>query len=162
ALEAELVAHGLHERRVALGVDRLLCDELAAALRAEGYAVVPIDLEGWSLEELERALERARPELVASINYVWGLAAFCGVRGARYLCWEIAPSTETLPRVPGDTAHCAVFSYRRAHVDAFRRAGFAQVAHLPLAADPERRRPLELSPEDRQRFGAPLAFVGSS
>jgi spore maturation protein CgeB len=165
ALEAELVSSasaGLPERVVALGVDRLLCDELAAALRAEGYAVVPIDLEGWSLEELERALARTRPEFVASINYVWGLAEFCGARGVRQLCWEIDPSTEVLPRVTGDTSHCAVFSYRRAHVETFRRAGFARVEHLPLAADPERRRPLELSPEERARFGAPLAFVGSS
>ncbi len=162
ALEAELVRAGLRERRAALGVDRLLCDELAAALRAEGYAVVPIDLEGWSLEELARAIERARPALVVSINYVWGLAEFCRAQGKPYLCWEIDPSTERQPRVEGPTGHCAVFSYRRAHVHAFRSAGFTRVQHLPLAADPELRHPLELSPAERERFAAPIAFVGSS
>lgn len=164
-LEVELVAQAQRaagERRVALGVDRLLCDELAAALRAEGYAVVPIDLEGWSLEELARALERARPDFVASINYVWGLAEFCRAHGARYLCWEIDPSTERQPRVEGPTEHCAVFTYRRAHVAAFCGAGFARVQHLPLGADPGRRRPLDLTPAERERFAAPIAFVGSS
>ena len=55
-----------------------------------------------------------------------------------------------------------MFTYRRAHVAAFRAAGFARVAHLPLAADPERRRPVELDGDERERFGASLAFVGSS
>jgi hypothetical protein len=161
-LEAELVACGLRGPRVALGVDQLLCEELAAALRAEGRSVVPIDLSGWSLEELELALRRCDPECVASINYVWGLAEFCLAHGVRYLCWEIDPSTERMPRVTSATEHCAVFSYRRAHVATFRDAGFVHVEHLPLAADPERRRPVELAHEERERFGSCVAFVGSS
>ncbi|MEJ5330590.1 MAG: glycosyltransferase [Desulfobaccales bacterium] len=41
-----------------------------------------------------------------------------------------------------------------------RRLG-ARAAFLPLAADPEIYRPLHLSPEEHQRYGASLSFVGA-
>jgi len=46
-------------------------------------------------------------------------------------------------------------------LDAFRQAGARQVSFLPMAADPELHRPLDLSPEERAIYGADLSFVGA-
>ena len=42
-----------------------------------------------------------------------------------------------------------------------KRLGIKHYACLPLAADPEVYHPLELTPEDRKRYGAALSFVGA-
>lgn len=42
-----------------------------------------------------------------------------------------------------------------------RRMGVRQAAFLPLAADPEIYRPRSLTPEEKARYGADLAFVGA-
>ena len=41
------------------------------------------------------------------------------------------------------------------------QSGVANALYLPLAADPAVHRPLELSPAERQRFGAELSFMGA-
>lgn len=42
-----------------------------------------------------------------------------------------------------------------------RRLARGRVDYLPLAADPVVHRPLDLSPAERETFGAPVAFVGA-
>ena len=95
------------------------------------------------------------------INYSHGLAEACHAHGLPLVVWEIDPSTDVLRPCATPTDHARVFTYRRANLDGWRRAGFAPT-YLPLAADPQRRRPVDLSPQERARFGGPVAFVGSS
>jgi spore maturation protein CgeB len=42
-----------------------------------------------------------------------------------------------------------------------RKAGAKHMAFLPLAAEPDIYRPLSLTPEEKRRYGAALAFVGA-
>ncbi|MDZ4785472.1 MAG: glycosyltransferase [bacterium] len=46
-------------------------------------------------------------------------------------------------------------------IDAIRAAGAGEVHYLPLGADPYVHTPLTLSPEDKQRWGSPISFVGA-
>ncbi len=46
-------------------------------------------------------------------------------------------------------------------LDAFRRAGAKQVAYLPMAADPAVHRPMSLTAEEREEYGADISFVGA-
>ena len=50
---------------------------------------------------------------------------------------------------------------RGACLDAFRQAGARQVSFLPMAADPELHRPMDLSDEERRTYGADVSFVGA-
>ncbi len=145
-------------RRALVGLDQLLCEEIAFALRAAGWTPCPIDLRAWSLEELDRCVRRLAPELLISINYVHGLAEFCRDRGLCFVCWEVDPTTETLPPVSGPTEHCHMYTYRKSHIVMFDRAGFSHVQYLPLAGAPERAPREWSSPSDAPR----IAFVGSS
>lgn len=141
----------------------LFVDDVAEALWESGYRVYTLDLQGLSQEELALAVREARPRVLAAINYTEGLVEFCHELGLPLVCWEVDPSTSALPpaRLCTDSAH--VFTYRKAHVPLFRGAGFSNVAYLPLAANPVRRAPLPLDPEERLRYGGGRpTYVGSS
>ena len=161
-LEVALLSRGVQGPRAAVGVDRLLSEEVSAALAAEGYVPCPLDLESWSIEELDRSVRELRAEVVVSINHLNGLAEFCRERGLAYVCWEIDPSTERLSAVRGPSGHCAIWTYRAEHVPLYREAGFERVQHLPLAADPERRQPPEGPAPSELPSPLGVSFVGSS
>jgi spore maturation protein CgeB len=46
-------------------------------------------------------------------------------------------------------------------IDAIRKAGAEHVHYLPTACDPAIHAPVTLSPEEQQRWGSPISFVGA-
>jgi spore maturation protein CgeB len=140
----------------------LFVDDLSEALRARGYAVFTLDAVRLAVEELALTVRVAQPVLVAAINYTEGLAEFCQAEGVPLVCWEVDPVLQRLSRVTPPPALSHVFTYRRTNVAEFQSAGFPHVEYLPLAANPARRAPLALPPDERRRFAAPVAFVGAS
>lgn len=46
-------------------------------------------------------------------------------------------------------------------IDAIRRAGATHVHYLPTACDPRIHAPIQLTPEERARWGSPVSFVGA-
>ncbi|MEO0652928.1 MAG: glycosyltransferase, partial [Planctomycetota bacterium] len=87
---------------------------------------------------------------------------FCAERGVPYVAWEIDPSTERVPPVSRPVPDAHVHTYRRAHVEEYRAAGFERVEYTPLAADVLARQPAETSGERPERYEVDLAFVGAS
>ena len=141
----------------------LFVDDLAQSLWNKGFAVFIIDLHGVATEEVSFAVQTARPRLLAAVNYTEGLAEFCHQCGLPLLCWEVDPSTSALPACQSPTPQSYIFTYREAHVELFRRAGFERVEYLPLAANPHRRARLAMDSADQQAWGAGRpTFVGSS
>lgn len=162
-MEARLVEDGaVSERRAMVCTGGLFVDDLAEALRTRGYSVVPLELVRISTEEVDHGVRTVGPELVSGINYVRGTEGLADRHKLPVLCWEIDPTTDRILPPEAETEHFRLFTYRDAAVEGFQGAGFQHVQYHPLAANPERRRPLELTEEDRQRFGAKVAYVGSS
>jgi spore maturation protein CgeB len=63
-----------------------------------------------------------------------------------------------------DIAKCFdyVFTIQKGQcIEAIRRAGATHVHYLPTACDPNVHLPMTLSPEERQRWGSPVSFVGA-
>jgi hypothetical protein len=166
--ERLLLDQGARGRRLAfLCAGGLFVDDMAKALAKAGFVTFTLDIHRLSHEELARAMERARPQLVASINYTEGLAELVAAAqrdGAPcpLICWEVDPATSALPPCRSSTRDTHVFTYREKNVAEYHAAGFENVEYLPLATNPERRRSVVLSDEDRLRYGAALSFVGSS
>lgn len=159
--EARLVIEGVGERTALVCEGTLFVDDLAQALRQEGLSVASWPLTRLCPEELMRIARGFRPEFVASINYFHGLAEACSDAGLPLISWEIDPSTDRLENTSSSgSAH--VFTYRKAHVELFRNAGFADVQYLPLAANPDKRKPVTLSAAEQEHYGADVAFVGNS
>lgn len=158
---ARAVSRAPGAKRAAMCTGGLLIESLSDSLERLDYRVWPLELRRTSVEEIERTLARVAPELVVAVNYTNGLAELCERHGARLLAWEIDPTTSR-PRLDGPGSTARVFTWRRRGVEEFRRAGFAHARHLPLAADHELRRPVEFTAEERERYRAPISYVGQS
>jgi spore maturation protein CgeB len=78
------------------------------------------------------------------------------------VCWEIDHNIDIPHPINGknDTAH--VFTYRKKNRKEFISAGFDHVTYLPMATDIQKRTPLKLSRADKDRYSAPIAFVGNT
>ncbi len=149
-------------KRALLCVGKLFYRQLAHSLRAAGYEVWTLDVERQASEELERTAKTFQAEFILSINYTAGLAEFAAGLGQRLVVWEVDPCLGQIAPCHCCTEATWIWSFRHANVEIYQRAGFQNVAYLPLAADPEVRRPLELTPVESERYGAPVSFVGSS
>jgi spore maturation protein CgeB len=160
--ELRALENGLGPRRAMVCTGELFVDDVVEALGADGWDVLLLDTELLSLEELAYGLRRVRPRFLLAVNYREGLVELCHAAGVPLVSWEIDPTTDGVPApaAPTDAAH--VFTYRRAQVAAFAAAGFRDARYLPLAANPQRRRPLTLPPAEVERYGAAVSFVGAS
>lgn len=162
ARELSLLEAGAGSADVLLAEGGLFVDQLGAALARRGHSVFTVDLERLSLEELGHCVRESGARKLFAINYTHGLAEFAAEAGLELFVWEIDPSLDELRPLAGSSERTRIFTYRAAHVAQFRASGFEHVQHLPLAADTELRQPVALEGADKQRYGVPLAFVGSS
>jgi spore maturation protein CgeB len=160
--ERLLLAGWINGPVAALCAGGLFTDDLADALRAAGFSVYTLDIHRLSTEELALNVRALQPAVMVAVNYTEGLAEFAAAQRVKLLVWEIDPSTSKLPPSRAATGDTFVFTYRQANVAEFKNAGFEHVEYLPLAADPDRRAPALLSPDERRHYHADVAFVGSS
>jgi spore maturation protein CgeB len=162
--ELLLLSRPLGMRRAIVCEGTLFVRELAGELRRRGFDVYPMHPTRLSREEMLRTCERVRPELVAAINFSQPVAELCAERSYKLLCWEVDPAAHPQGTAPltGAADGIFAFTYRRSYVGELRQLGLHHVEQLPLAADPEVRKPLSLSPEQLAHYGAPVAFVGNS
>ncbi|MCP4867893.1 MAG: glycosyltransferase [Proteobacteria bacterium] len=162
AAEARLLQDGLGERRALVCDGTLFVDDVADALRAEGFTVGTWEPKRLAKEELDHAASRWEPEFVVSINHVHGLPEACARQELPLAIWEIDPSTDRLRPAQGNVAGTHVFTWRGSLIPAWKTAGFGNVEGLPLAANPERRFPIALEGADVEAYTSPVAFVGAS
>ncbi len=162
ANERRLLDDGVGDRTALVCAGTLFVDDVADALRAQGFTVGTWEPKRLAPEELARTARRWAPELVVSVNHVHGLPEACAGLGLNLAIWEIDPSTDRLRPVTGDVSTTRVFTWRAALLDDWRGAGFEHVEHLPLAANPERRFAVALTDEDVAAYSSPVAFVGAS
>lgn len=68
--------------------------------------------------------------------------------------------------VPSPSSYAAQqthsFTYRKRNVPFYLGEGWQHVSYLPLAANPDWRKPQVVSPEDREKYRATVSFVGNS
>ena len=139
----------------------LFVSDVARELRAVGYTPWTVEVERVDTEEFHRTVARTRPALAVAINQVVGLPEALAEAGIPLLTWEIDPAVDWLPRPARPVPHSHLFSFRRQVVHALAEVGHGTVTWLPLAAPPHRR-PVDASAEERERFAAPVSFVGTS
>ncbi len=148
--------------RVLVAAGGLFVDDAWDTFVHAGFKVLLWDPLRVSREETVRQIKAFSPRLVFSINFIQGLPQVCEQLGIHYVAWEIDPTIERIPKLDHDFPRTRIYTYRKAHLHRYRQAGFRHVEYLPLAANCRRRFPLQLSTEERRRYGADVAFVGDS
>lgn len=156
--------------RVCLVHGGLFFEDLAFAWGKRKDEVHLLFPERHSDAELVSELNRVKPDLVMSVDLVNGLGDVCsrvvgptGATGVPYVVWEINPRVYVVPRPSLDASRLThLFTYRLRHVNRYQGYGYQHVSHLPLATTPEWRRPLELPPNQREKYRADISFVGYS
>ncbi len=160
--EQKLIEHGVREKRAIMCSEDLFADDVCSAFEKLGFSVYTLDIGKLSLEEMEMTVRRFNPQVVFAVNYMNGLAEFCHNNNVDLICWEVDPATDRLKpcKTPSDRA--CIFTYRKTNVSEFVEAGFKNAEHLYLASDTEKRSAPHLSPEEKDKYGSSLSFVGSS
>ena len=140
----------------------LFVDDLGDALEHEGYQCLPWDVDRLTAAELNTYVEVMNPSLVAAINYRNGLAEACTTFGLPLLCWEIDPTIDPVAPCARPQKNAHIFTWRQAHLEVYRQAGFPSTHFTPLASSTHRRFPRTLTETEERQYGANLCFVGAS
>lgn len=160
--EARLLSSGLSPKRVLVNTGGIFVEDVVQAFKDLGYTPFLLNLNGLSLEEIEYALIQFMPSIVFSVNYQTGLSELCRRHSLDLLCWEVDPSIERITPLQAEDPRAHIFTYRKKNMEEYRSAGFTQLRFLPLASNPEKRRPVTLEQGEAEKFACPLSFVGSS
>lgn len=100
-------------------------------------------------------------DAVFSVNYFPVIAKVCALQNVKYLAWcydcplNVYRIEETLGL---ETNY--VFLFDRIQVKQYRKLGFNNVYHLPLAINPDRLNAVRIEPFEEEYYQSPISFVG--
>lgn len=116
--------------------------------------------DGFFEERLEEYLTKEHYDCVFSVNFFPLVAKVCDRCVVRYLSWSYdSPLDERLQNYfHYETNH--IFLFDRLEAEEYRKKGYQNVHHLPLAVDTERLDALLHSQEVPKKYCSPLSFVG--
>ena len=142
--------------------------EMASMLTKYGCQVFCVQIPfksfvgDWELEEkFEVYLEKKEYDLVFSINYFDMIAEACHRKRVKYIAW-----TYDSPTFMGDLKILSydtnfVFMFDKTEADRYRKYGFENVYHLPLAVNCDRYDKIRiLNKKNKKIIQSDISFVG--
>lgn len=116
--------------------------------------------DGFFEERLEEYLTKEHYDCVFSVNFFPLAAKVCDRCVVRYLSWSYdSPLDERLQNYfHYETNH--IFLFDRLEAEEYRKKGYQNVYHLPLAVDTERLDALLHSRAVPKKYCSPLSFIG--
>jgi spore maturation protein CgeB len=132
-------------------------------LRQRAPFIERVDLR-WFNRQLLRASDRFRPDLfIASGGERLLPSTVVALRkgGIRTALWTADVPLHFVPILRSAPAYEHVFCQGTEALDILREGGIQKLFWLPMACDPVHHRPVELSAEERDRYGHDVVFVGS-
>ena len=114
------------------------------------------------VKEFNGYLDEGEYEFVYSTNFFPLVAECCNGHSVRYISWSYdapldVPHIERTLGLPCNYA----FMYDREQVNDYRKLGFDNVFHLPLAVNTRRLDSIYLSAAERKKYRAQFSFVGN-
>ncbi|SCY23780.1 spore maturation protein CgeB [Lachnospiraceae bacterium XPB1003] len=112
-------------------------------------------------EKIVKAIVESKADFVFSLNYFPVIATAVQACHIKYLSWIYDnPAVLTYSMtVFFEGNH--IFHFDSSEVEKLRNAGVANVYYLPLSADTGRYDAVELTDDDRAKYGADVAMIGS-
>lgn len=159
--ELRLMQEPFDGDNILLCAGTLFTEDISKHFRTKQYNIFTLDHNVLSLEEIRNILSVFNPRFIFAINYINHFAEFCENEGVPFLCWEIDPSIQKLEKVKSDTGKSQIFTYRRKNLALYKNAGFRHVHYLPLATNPEKRKP-DSDDQETSKYSCGISFVGAS
>lgn len=143
-------------------------DDIIESFEKQGisYRTVSYQFDDKNEDEFFRArfakvLGEDTYDAVFSVNYFPLVAVCCNERGIRYISWSYdnpldVPDIEKTLGLPVNT----VFLFDRIQTENYRRMGFTNVHHMPLAVNCDRLEAIKLTKQDLAMYTADVSFVG--
>lgn len=149
--------------RIALAHGTLFYEDLAWTWGKRGDEIHVLHTARHTSSELVQELRQLKPDLVMSVDVTQGLDELCVQARVPYVVWEINPRVYVVPSPSSYAAQQThLFTYRKRNIPFYEREGWQHVSYLPLAANPDWRKPQEVSAADQEKYRATVSFVGNS
>jgi len=137
-----------------------------AALRALGHIVKIVDLKETPSSPKEKIrflgekIIRFKPDFIFTVNNQGIIPPLIEYLKIPYASWFV--DTPVGLKREDVSLYGAVFFWEKEFVQEFKNSSFKYVGYLPACTDPSIFKRMDLSQEDRERFGCNISFVGSS
>jgi hypothetical protein len=115
-------------------------------------------------QRLVEAAREFRPDLcfvIRSENTTERTIRAISQTGARVVNWSVDDPYRPRTELRAAHAYDHAFVFDRHYIEALERHGVRSASYLPMGCDPQVHRPVELTPAERERYGAEVAFVGT-
>lgn len=136
-------------------------DRMKIEYRSVMYKLKDVTADLYFERKIEELIQKEKYTAVFSVNFFPVLAVICERFCIPYLSWTY-DSPLMIPNLEKYLGMGKVhaFFFDRAEAVKYKRKGFDNVYHLPLAVDTERLDALNVTKADRERFGAQISMVG--
>ncbi|MBN2653638.1 MAG: glycosyltransferase [Nitrospirae bacterium] len=150
-----------------------LTKEIERAAESNGHIVEKVSLTkgevtGDILPRLIRKIIEFKPDFLMTINHLGFdeegiIASFLESIDMPAASWYVdSPDLIVRSFTKNALSNIHLFIWDRHYIPSMRSVGFENVIYLPLAADEDVFRPMELSKHDFRKYGADTSFVGNS
>lgn len=136
-------------------------------LREIGIETDIIDLfgfKGYGEDEKRDLLLRIKhqsPDYLFSINYFDLVGQISLILKIPYIAW-FGDNPHLFLKKSRPYPYCVYLVWDKGYVGRLKEMGFKPTFYLPLATNPKRFRPMDLSSQDKERYGCNISFVGVS
>ena len=120
-----------------------------------------IGYDGKTGERIAEAILREKADIVFSFNFFPVIAIAAHACKCRYISWVYDNPTVQLYSMTVFFEENYIFHFDSAEVERLRRDGVEHVWYLPMAADIEGNDSLTPSDEERKKYNADVAMIGS-
>lgn len=117
--------------------------------------------DAYFIKCMKELMEKESYDAILSVNYYPILAGLCADFGILYLSWSYDSPLmiRDIEKTLGYPTNY-VFLFDRRECEKYRRKGFTNVYHLPLAVSVKRLDSIVLSREDKENYKADVSMVG--
>ncbi len=108
-----------------------------------------------------KVLDEDDYDAVFSVNYFPLIAKCCHGKGIKYISWSYDNPLD-VPVIENTLGYAEnhVFVFDRIQAEGYRRRGFANVRHMPLAVNCKRLDTVRLTKQELELYSADVSFVG--
>lgn len=125
------------------------------------YKLDSIEEDTYFQKRVKELMDREAYDAVLSVNYFPVLAELCHQRGICYLswCYDSPINLGQDERTVGYDSNY-IFLFDRAECQKYRRKGYQNIYHLPLAVNTERLDKIQIKSAEWEKYGADISMVG--